>query len=189
MNEACAVSVSALILLLVMWTQTGREPPAWVRWYHLRNWVLPKWRSKQSVWQQTRQLGCLGEPGARWGCDKPWYEKNVFSKSGKHILTVYRKNWFWMQIHVALVLLLLLLYCYYLFCVFVCLFFFFGLVCFPMGKKILTLGSEMEKTWMTILCFQYKHIFIWTGANLNIKGLSLFITSLIKLKCMEFNWP
>lgn len=62
-----------------------------------------------------------------------------------------------MQIHVALVLLLLLLSCYYLFCVLVC-FFWFGL--FSNGKKILTLGSEMEKTWMIILCFQYKHIYL-----------------------------
>ena len=73
-----------------------------------------------------------------------------------------------MQIHVALVFLsLLLLLLLFVLCPcllsWLCVFFFFfwfGLVWFPMGKKMLTLGSEMEKTWMIILCFQYKHIYL-----------------------------
>ena len=92
--------------------------------------------------------------------------KRIVSKSGKQILTVYRKNWFWdadscspcifMVVVVAAVLLLFVL-CLVCFLGF---FFFFGLVWFPMGKKILTLGSEREKTWTIILCFQYKHIYL-----------------------------
>lgn len=87
-NGACAISVSVLILLLVMWVQTGREPCI--------TWAIESCPSGGPYNQSANRLGnwghqvslVLGEVVISLSM------KKIVSKSGKQILTVYRKNWF-----------------------------------------------------------------------------------------------